>query len=75
MPYKYFLRLLTIFSKGMLLTNFSVAFHKETSHLFCSAKQMIGFCMKRNNRLELVKSVKVGSKYQFLQNMIRGSKR
>ena len=26
----------------------SVAFHIETSHLFCSAKQMIGFCMKSN---------------------------
>ena len=32
-----------------------VAFHIETSHLFCSAKQMIDFYMKHNTRLKWVK--------------------
>ena len=32
----------------------SVAFHIDTSHLFCSAKQMTGFCMKHNPGLKLV---------------------
>ena len=30
----------------------SVAFHVETSHLICSAKQMAGFCMKSRTRLK-----------------------
>ena len=30
----------------------SVAFHMETSHLFCSAKQMTGFYMKHNTGLK-----------------------
>ena len=34
---------------------FSVAFYIETSHLFCFAKQMIGFCMKCNTGLKWVK--------------------
>ena len=33
----------------------SVVFHVETSHLFCRAKQMTGFYMKRNTGLECVK--------------------
>ena len=32
----------------------SAAFHIETSHLFCSAKQMTGFYMKRNTGLKWV---------------------
>ena len=32
----------------------SVAFHIDTSHLFCSAKQMTGFCMKHNPGLKSV---------------------
>ena len=32
----------------------SVAFHIETSHFFCSAKQMTGFYMKRNTGLKQV---------------------
>ena len=32
----------------------SVAFHIETSDLFCSAKQMAGFYMKRNTRLKWI---------------------
>ena len=31
------------------------AFHIETRHLFCSAKQMTGFYMKHNTGLKLVK--------------------
>ena len=33
----------------------SVAFHIETSHLFCSGKQMTDFYIKRNNGLKLIK--------------------
>ena len=33
---------------------FSVAFHTETSRLFCSARQMTGFYMKHKNRLKCV---------------------
>ena len=33
----------------------SFAFHIETSHLFCSAKQLTGFYMKRNTELEWIK--------------------
>ena len=33
----------------------SVAFHIETSHLFCFAKQITGFYMKRNTALKWVK--------------------
>ena len=32
----------------------SVAFHVETSDLFCSAKEMIDFYMKRNTGLKWV---------------------
>ena len=32
----------------------SVAFHIETSHLFCSAKQTTGFYMECNTRLKWV---------------------
>ena len=32
----------------------NVAFHVETSHLFCSAKQMTGFYMERNTGLKWV---------------------
>ena len=32
----------------------SVAFHVEASHLFCRAKQVIGFYMKRNTGLKWV---------------------
>ena len=39
------------------LTNLhSIAFYIETSHLFCFAKQMTGFYMKRNTGLKWVKS-------------------
>ena len=37
----------------------SVVFHIETSHLFCSAKQMTGFYMKRNTGLKWVKRFQV----------------
>ena len=42
--------------KKLFLTRFqpSVAFHVETSQLFCSAKQMSGFYMKRNIGLKWV---------------------
>ena len=33
----------------------SVAFHMETSYLFCRAKQMNGFYMKHNTGLKRVK--------------------
>ena len=33
----------------------SVVFHIETSHLFCCAKQMTGFYMKRSTRLKWIK--------------------
>ena len=33
----------------------SVAFYIETSHLFCKAKQMTGFYMKRNTGMKWVK--------------------
>ena len=33
----------------------NVAFHIETSHLFCFAKQVTGFYMKRNTGLKWVK--------------------
>ena len=44
-------------SRGCLinLSEPSIAFHTETSHWFCSAKQMVGFRMKRSNGLKLVK--------------------
>ena len=32
----------------------SVAFHIETSHLFCSVKQMTGFCMKHKPGRKMV---------------------
>ena len=35
-----------------------VAFYIETSHLFCSSKQMTGFYMKCNNRLKWAKKGK-----------------
>ena len=35
----------------------SVAIYIETSHLLCSAKQMTGFYIKRNNRLKQVNPV------------------
>ena len=34
----------------------SAAFHIETTHLFCCAKQMTGFYMKCNTGLKLVSS-------------------
>ena len=44
-------------SQGRNLFQPSVAFHVETSHLFCGAKQMTGFCMKRNTGLKWVKVI------------------
>ena len=35
----------------------SVPFDIETSHLFCSVKQMTGFYMKRNTGLKWVKGL------------------
>ena len=35
----------------------SIAFHMETSHLFCSTKQVTGFCMKTNTGLKWVKTL------------------
>ena len=37
------------------LSQSSVAFYRETSHLLCIANQMTGFCMKCNTRLEWIK--------------------
>ena len=39
------------------LTGFqlSVTLHRETSHLFCSAKYVTSFCMKCNTGLKWVK--------------------
>ena len=37
----------------------SVAFHIETSHLFCSAKQMTGFYMKHNTGLKWANRVNI----------------
>ena len=39
----------------------SVAFHLETSHLFCRANQLTGFYMKRNTTLKWDKRLKVVS--------------
>ena len=35
-----------------ILFHLSIAFHIETSRLFCSAKQMTGFYMKHNTELK-----------------------
>ena len=43
----------------------NVMFHIETSHLFCRAKQMTGFYMKRNTRQKFVKY----RNFVFLQNI------
>ena len=37
----------------------SVMFHIETSHLFCRAKQMSGFYMKRNTGLKWADVIKM----------------
>ena len=37
----------------------SVAFHIETSHLFCRTKQMTGFYVKRSNGLKWVNPSRV----------------
>ena len=42
-----------------------VVFHKETSHLLCSAKQMTGFYMKLNARLKWVKDFTKGEVMPF----------
>ena len=47
-------------SKLTLFIQPSVAFHIETSHLFCSAKQKTGFYMKCNIVLNWVKKVVSG---------------
>ena len=47
----------------------SVVFHIETSHLFCCAKQMTGFYMKRSTRLKWIKYASefgIVSKFFFL---------
>ena len=56
----------------------SVAFHIETSQLFCSAKQMAGFYIKRNTRLKWVNvmsnslwSKREHSQYLFRWNQLR----
>ena len=43
----------------------SVAFHIETSHLFCRAKQMTGFYMKRNTGLKWVNSFQANACFLF----------
>ena len=44
----------------------SVAFHIETSHLICKAKQMTGFYMKCNTGLKWVKGLKLSrEKFRF----------
>ena len=42
----------------------SDAFHTETCHLFCRAKQMTGFYMKHNTGAEMAKNI-TKSKYQL----------
>ena len=46
-----------VWSKQFSLNPFqlSVAFHIETSHLFCTEKQMTGFYVKRNPEVKCVK--------------------
>ena len=52
----------------------NVAFHIETSHLFCFAKKMTGFYMKHNTGLKLVNLCDSGiceqsSKYSVFRNL------
>ena len=54
----------SMYSTGYLGLNpfqTSVAFHIETSHFFCSAKQMTGFYMKHNTRLKWTNQIYVSS--------------
>ena len=44
----------SIFGKLIISYQSSVAIYIDTSHLFCSAKQMVGFYMKRNTGLKWV---------------------
>ena len=46
-----------IFKSFFHLFQPSVAFHIETSHLICSAKQMTGFYTKRNTVLKWVNTL------------------
>ena len=48
-----------------------VAFHIETSQLFCWAKQMAGFYIKRNTRLKWVMSNSLWSKRKHSQYLLR----
>ena len=44
----------------------SVEFHIETSHLFCRAKQMTCFYMKRNTGLKCRKKLEKCSRHQLV---------
>ena len=49
----------------------SIAFHIETSHLFCRAKRMTGFYMKLNTCLKWVNNVTGGILFsRFLKSLI-----
>ena len=58
-------RYLTLFATRLIIYptfnpfQLSVAFHIETSHLFCSAKQMNGFYIEHNTRLKWVNQKKM----------------
>ena len=48
----------------------SIAFHMETSHLFCSTKQVTGFCMKTNTGLKRVKTLLLSKTFLKLVALI-----
>ena len=54
--YKHFLMFDRVLNAFLLLAfnqfQLNVAFHIDISHLFCSAKQLTGFYMKRNTGLK-----------------------
>ena len=56
---------------GLFINPFqpSIVFNKETSHLFCSAKQMTGFYMRHSNGLKWINTFSEIKK-QFLLNLL-----
>ena len=48
---------LTIFISQSNPVQLSFAFHIETSHLFCSAKQLTGYYMKWNTEKKNIKKI------------------
>ena len=53
------LAMLLTFSTTHYVTYSSPVFHIETSHLICSANQMIGFYMKCDTGLKLLKKMRM----------------